>query len=60
MQRGFTVEAAEVAVVGSVTDYQNRVSRSKGERPPVLKNAREMFEGAPPPKTVSEAVREKP
>ena len=60
MQRGFAIEAAEVAVVSSVKDYQNRVSRSKGERPPVLKNAREMFEGVPPAKTVSEAVKEKP
>jgi len=57
MQRGFAVEAHEVSVVGSVKEYQQSVSRSRGERPPVLASAREMFEGAPPPKSMSETVQ---
>lgn len=59
MDKKFTIEAADVKVVSSVGEYTQKVGKAKGERPAVHKSARELFNGAPAPKSMSEAVRGK-
>lgn len=59
MDKKFRVESSGVSVVGSVSEYQQKVGRTKGERPPVHQSAREVLAGAPPVKTMTDAVQGK-
>ena len=59
MHRGFTVEAADVNVVGSVEEFRTRLNPTP-TRPPVHKSAREILPGAPPPRTLSEVFFQEP
>ena len=58
MEKRFAVEAAEVQIVSSLKEFQDRASVSRGDKPIVHKSARELFPDAPAPKTVSEARSE--
>jgi len=65
MKRGFAIESADVQVVSSVREYQDRVGtaddadRGITRRPPVLKSTRDAVAGAPATKTVSDVVAKK-
>lgn len=63
MKRGFAIESADVQVVSSVKEFQDRVGtaddvgRGVIRRPPVLNSTRDAVAGAPATKSMSEIVK---